>query len=174
VDVEADAVTLMSDWAAQWGVPAAALDDLRVRLCAATDFTPGERLSRSEAAVQAAARVAASTQGMRLFRNNVGAVHDTANGVHIRFGLANDSPSVNAVIKSGDLIGIQPRLIGQADVGSVIGQFVSFECKREGWRWTGTDREKAQVRWAALVTSLGGIAEFISHPDQVSHVRIHG
>jgi len=52
-------------------------------------------------------------------------------------------------------------------VGSVLGQFVSFEVKRAGWKYAGTDRERAQEAWAALVTSLGGLARFVSDPTAV-------
>jgi len=47
------------------------------------------------------------------------------------------------------LIGIKPG-----------GQFVSREVKRPGWRYTGTEREVAQLRWIEIVTALGGDAKF--------------
>lgn len=113
----------------------------------------------SEAAVQQQIRITASQRGWRLWRNNVGVLRDER-GVPVRYGLANESAAVNATIKSADLIGIRPVLITQDMVGTVIGQFVSVECKREGWHYTGTKREVAQQRWAEMVRALGGHACF--------------
>lgn len=116
-------------------------------------------MSASEAAQQALVRLEASRKGLVLWRNNVGVLVDER-GVPVRFGLANDSAAVNRSIKSADLVGIRPLLITPAHVGSVVGQFVSREVKAEGWRYTGTERERAQLRWAELVLSLGGDAAF--------------
>lgn len=157
----------LTDWAAAWGVPPAALADLQARLLV-LDYSPGpaDAAPRSEAAVQAATRVQASNVGMRVWRNNVGVLKDER-GVPVRFGLANDSPQVNERIKSGDLIGIRPRIITPQDVGQRIGQFVSWECKHGGWRYTGQGREGAQLNWIHLVQSLGGEARFINDEKQV-------
>lgn len=158
----------LSDWARTWAIPDAALADLQARLVALDyrEQRPQGPLT-SEAGVQAAARVEASRRGWRLWRNNVGAVNDTEAGVHIRFGLANDSSQVNRVLKSGDLIGIRPLVIQPGDVGRLVGQFVSFECKKPTWKWAGTERELAQRNWANLVNSLGGEARFINDPGQL-------
>jgi hypothetical protein len=126
----------------------------------AHDFVPPHVPGESEAAVQARVRVEASRKGMRLFRNNVGAFTDPDSGQFVRFGLANDSKQLNAVIKSGDLIGIRPRVVQPGDVGRLIGQLVSREVKRGGWRYTGSPREQAQLNWINLVNSLGGDAAF--------------
>src|SRR6185437_16266155 len=115
----------------------------------------------SEAAVQARVRLEAAKVGARLWRNNVGALLDSR-GVPVRYGLANDSPQLNRTVKSGDLIGWRPVLITAAHVGSTIAQFVSRECKREGWRYSGDDHERAQLRWAELVNSCGGDAQFVT------------
>ncbi len=104
--------------------------------------------------------------GIRLWRNNVGA-YKTESGF-IRFGLANDSAAINSVIKSADLIGIRPVVITPLHLGKTIGQFVSREVKAEGWSFTGTDRELAQERWAALVRSLGGDASIVAGPGSFS------
>lgn len=150
----------LQDWALQWGIPQAALRDLQARILA-LDYTPDPQAGVSEAAVQSRVRVAASRAGWRLFRNNVGVFTDPERNIHVRFGLANDSPQVNAVLKSADLIGIRPRIIQPQDVGTLIGQFVSRECKRADWKPSPTDeREKAQMNWALLVSSLGGDAGF--------------
>jgi hypothetical protein len=80
----------------------------------------------------------------------------------VRYGLANDSRAMNDRIKSSDLIGVQPVTIESRHVGTVIGRFVAREVKRPGWSYTATVREQAQLRFLALVASLGGSAAFTS------------
>lgn len=151
----------LQTWAARWGIPQAALDDLRVDLTRLADGGLETVAGESEAAVQTKVRIEASRAGVRLFRNNVGAGY-LQDGSFIRWGLANDSAQMNAIVKSGDLVGIRPRVIGFDDVGKTIGQFVSREVKHGGWKWAGTEREVAQASWANLVNSLGGDACFAS------------
>jgi hypothetical protein len=149
----------LSAWAIRWGIPMAALVELQ-QYMGLLDPAPEPQEGRSEAAVTNDVRLEASRQGMRLWRNNVGQLNDE-NGRPVRYGLANDSPQVNKVMKSADLIGIRPVLVTRAHEGQTIGQFVSIECKAEGWRYAGTPREEAQQNWATLVLSLGGDARFI-------------
>jgi len=113
----------------------------------------------SEASVVAARRLAASQRGARAWRNNVGAYVDER-GNHVRYGLANDSAQLNKRVKSSDLIGIEPVLITPDMVGATIGRFFAEECKRPGWRYTGTEREVAQLAFLRLVNALGGRGEF--------------
>ena len=120
----------------------------------------------SEAAVSVEVRLEASRLGIRLWRNNVGAGY-MQDGSFIRWGLANESAAMNRLIKSADLIGVRPILITPAMVGRTIGQFVSREAKRAGWKWSGTDREVAQLAWADLVNSLGGDAAFTTGPGSL-------
>lgn len=115
----------------------------------------------SEAAVQALVRLEAARKGVRLWRNNVGVLLDER-GVPVRYGLANDSKRLNAVCKSGDLIGWRPLLVTPQHLGSTIAQFVSRECKHAGWKWTGNDHELAQQRWIDFVMADGGDAAFCS------------
>lgn len=115
---------------------------------------------KNEADTQNIVRLAASAAGWRVWRNNVGVLIDSR-GVPLRYGLANDSPAVNHSIKSGDLVGIRPVLITADMVGRTIGQFVSLEVKRDGWKPNPNNQhEAAQRRWADLVNMLGGYAIF--------------
>ena len=101
----------------------------------------------NEATVQANLKLLASQEGWRLWRNNVGVMIDSR-GVPVRYGLANESPAVNMVIKSADLIGIKPG-----------GQFVSRECKASGWKFNPNNpRDVAQKRWMDLINMMGGDA----------------
>ena len=147
-------------WAARHGVSLQALAELQAvfGMQGGHDLPP-EVKGHSEAAVQAAVRLEAARKGVRLFRNNVGALVDSR-GVPVRYGLANDSKQVNEVMKSADLIGWRPVLISPQHVGLVLAQFVSRECKKPDWRYTGDDREPAQLAWAQLVTAGGGDAAF--------------
>lgn len=149
---------MLDQWAARWGISAEAVADLR-RLMGAVDTDSVGRPDTPEGVVQTAVRLEASRVGMRLWRNNVGAGR-LENGSFVRWGLCNDSEQMNRSIKSSDLVGIRPRLITADMVGHTIGQFVAREVKRGGWRYTGTDREAAQLRFIELVTSLGGDAAF--------------
>lgn len=146
------------EWAVKWRVPYAAVEDLRRSFGMETD--PAATVAgESEAAVQNRVRLEASRTGCRLWRNNVGATY-TDDGSFIRYGLVNDSQQMNSKIKSSDLVGIKPLLIKSMHVGSVIGVFVAREIKEGGWKYTGTDREAAQLKFLKLVASLGGDAAF--------------
>lgn len=113
----------------------------------------------NEGDVQNLVRLAASRLGVRMWRNNNGAGR-LENGSFVRWGLANDSSEMNRVVKSADLIGIRPVIITPEHIGMTIGQFVSREVKASNWIDRNTERERAQKRWADLVTSLGGDAAF--------------
>jgi len=111
-----------------------------------------------ESEVQASVLLSASKAGWRLFRNNVGVLLDSR-GIPVRYGLANTSKQLNKSLKSGDLIGIRPVVITPDMVGKTIGQFVSRECKRPGWKFNPNDeRDVAQRHWLELINSLGGDA----------------
>jgi len=147
-------------WAARHGVSFQAVQELASLFgMHGGHELPAEVKGTSEAAVQAAVRLEAARKGVRLFRNNVGALVDSR-GVPVRYGLANESKQVNEVMKSADLIGWRPLLIEPWHVGTVVAQFVSREVKAVGWHYTGADREPAQLAWAQLVTAGGGDAAF--------------
>jgi hypothetical protein len=149
----------LDNWASRHGVSQAALDELRAAFGCLPVFVP--QASGSEAAVQAQVRLEAARKGIKLWRNNVGVLLDSR-GVPVRYGLANDSKRLNESCKSGDLIGWRPVTITTQNVGTVIAQFVSRECKRPGWKWSGDAHERAQLKWAEAIVADGGDACFTS------------
>lgn len=154
-------MTILEQWAADWSVPTAALADLRARLSPPPSAPAAPTDPHSEAGVTSIVRLEASRAGVLLFRNNVGACL-AQDGRQLRYGLANDSAAMNKSLKSADWIGIRPVTIMPEHVGTTIGQFVSREIKRAGWKYAGTGREAAQMRWAELISSRGGDACFAS------------
>jgi len=151
-------------WAARHSVTHAALGELLQLLAAPPAPAVHPVADVSEAAVQAAVRLVAPRGGALLWRNNVG-VAVGADGVPIRFGLANDSKRLNEKVKSSDLIGVVPMRILPGHVGQTLGLFVAAECKRGAWRWTATSRETAQHRFMELVNAAGGVAGFVRGPE---------
>lgn len=138
----------------------------------------------SEAAVQVAVRLEYARRGYQLFRNNSGVMKRTTpvkitqamvgktldvalpDNAPIRFGLANDSPQVNARLKSSDLIGWDRVIITADMIGRPIARFTSFECKPPGWTLRpGDARGQAQQRWIDLVNEAGGEARFVTGVD---------
>lgn len=146
-------------WAQRWNIPQEALTELRYLFGTADLPTDNSYNAQSETDVSNLIKMEASRKGTRLFRNNVGAAH-TNDGRFFRFGLANETAQMNEVIKSGDLIGIKPIVITIHMVGQVVGQFISREIKRPGWKFRGTGREPAQLKWIELIQSFGGDACF--------------
>lgn len=151
-------------WAIRHHVSVEALAELAGILGAAA--IPKEAAGASESRVQSEVRLAAPALGMRLFRNNVGVLLNEA-GTPVRYGLANDSKQLNEKLKSSDLVGWRRLTITPAMVGRIVAQFVSFECKRAGWSYSGDAREEAQERWLALVAADGGYARFVTGPGDI-------
>lgn len=149
----------LNEWALRWGIPYAALEDLRRRMGAVNTEPKAAAFGLSETAVQTNIRLEASRCGARLWRNNVGGTY-TQEGTFLRYGLANDSKAMNKLIKSSDLIGLKPVRIKAEHVGHIIGQFVAREVKEQSWRFGGTERENAQLAYLQLVLSMGGDAAF--------------
>jgi hypothetical protein len=129
------------EWAARHRIPPAAIVEL-AQLLGATD--PVTIAGHGEAHVQSSVRLEAPSKGVRLWRNNVGVLLDKT-GRPVRYGLANESPKLNARLKSSDLIGWRRVVVTAADAGRTIAQFVARECK---------------LRWIELVASEGGDAKF--------------
>jgi len=150
-------------WAARWGLSLECLRDLQTTL---GTYTPpldpvGPAAGKSESWVQSVVRIEASQKGVKLFRNNVGALKDER-GRLVRYGLGNDSAAMNEVLKSADLVGFRPVVILPQHVGHTLAQFVSREVKAPGWQYTGAGREPAQLAWANLVNANGGDASFVT------------
>jgi hypothetical protein len=110
----------------------------------------------SELDVQNTIRVEGAKVGLRLWRNNSGALTDVE-GRLVRFGLGNDSPKTNKTFKSSDLIGVQEG----------TGRFVAIECKAKGWKYHGTNREVAQLNYINCIKRSGGLACFAASWDDV-------
>lgn len=167
-------MSLLDEWARTWGVGMDALLDLRLRMGVAGNrampVVEPEGKPGSEVRQQSLIRIDAGKCGVWLTRNNVGALIDER-GVPVRYGLANETKVQNEQTKSADLIGIRSILIGPQHVGTVIGQFVSVECKHETWTYKGDKHESAQLNWANFVISKGGFACFATGPGTFNQQR---
>lgn len=153
----------LDQWIIRWGIPAAAARELQGVL-AAHDHAPppaDPATLASEARTQSYVRLDAAQHGVWLTRNNVGAYEDPKSGRWVRYGLANESKQQNQAIKSADLIGFRRRVIIVTDIGKTIAQFVSRECKAEGWKPRPNDKhEIAQRHWRDFINANGGDAAF--------------
>jgi hypothetical protein len=115
-----------------------------------------------ETPVQQRAQLVCAQHNVLSQRNNVGAMQDGTGRV-VRFGLLNESSKQNAIIKSSDLICIQPVLITQAMVGQTIGVYVALETKHSDWHLTPGDAHvQAQAAYHHLVRQHGGRAGFVT------------
>lgn len=152
---------ILRDWAEVWGISQIAINDLRASLILPVSAQPS-RIVESESSVQSLIRLEGALKNVKLWRNNVGVLTNPETGQPVRYGLANDSKALSEVLKSSDLIGWRPVRIEQHHVGSLIAQFVARECKRPDWKYSGTEREQAQMRWLTIITADGGDAGFAS------------
>lgn len=109
----------------------------------------------------------AARSGRWLLRNNSGAFKDDT-GRQVRFGLGNTSKKFNRVMKSLDLVGIEPVVITADMVGQTIGRFYARECKAPDWKYTGTDREVAQKKFIDKVNEMGGNAAFTNGTSETN------
>lgn len=145
-------------WAIKWDISLEAIEDLQKEI-GTINTTVVAQDGESESAIQARIRLEGSGKGILLMRNNVGVLKNK-DGIPVRYGLANDSAAINKKIKSSDLIGINPILIKQHHVGSILGQFISREVKSEKWRYSGNENEMAQLKFMEIIISHGGDAAF--------------
>ena len=107
----------------------------------------------SEAAIQQDIRLAlGQTPGLRVFRNNVGAIKDRNNRL-VRYGLCTGS---------ADLIGWQSVVITPAMVGQRFARFLSVEVKTPAGRVS-----PEQETWRQAVHKAGGIAVVARSVDDV-------
>lgn len=152
---------ILDTWAKKWNCPQDALDDLKEMIGVyRNDINMRIPADDNEATIQAAARIKAAESGRIMWRNNSGALYDKY-GRLVRYGLANDSGEVNKKTKSSDLIGITPIRIGIDHIGQTLGMFTAWECKKAGWQYKGTSREKAQLNFLNIVIAHGGEGRFI-------------
>lgn len=148
----------ITHWAQRHNVSPVALRELTEILCPYI-HTPDAEGYDNEAQVQAQIRKASPFAKAWLGRNNRGAMEK--DGRWIRFGLANDSDRIDKVFKSGDLIGITPRLVMPEHIGQVWGLFTNVEVKEPGWKFTSGDKRAiAQLAFNNHVIKYGGIAGF--------------
>ena len=158
-------MTPLAQWARRWQVNPQCLAELLQAMGAGAPSDALNGPAKSEAAVQQQVQLRAASRGARLWRNNVGACEDTT-GRMIRYGLANQTAQINKVFKSSDLIGITPVVINPLHVGQTMGVFTAVECKAPGWKYRDSDeRAVAQLAFINFVVSRGGIARFVSNPE---------
>jgi len=164
----------LADWQARWGhhVPAQALTELTAMLSPRHTIALPPQPHHSEAACAAQVRLAAGRAGVRLWRNNNGGRTDQT-GRSIRFGLGNESPALNKVWKSSDLIGILPVVVQPSHVGQTLGVFIAVETKKSGWRLTpGDKRGQAQAAFLKSVKAFGGVAGFCCTADDFAKLIV--
>lgn len=114
---------------------------------------------KSEDEVDQLVQLEAAKHNILLMRNNSGALKD-ADGRVVRYGLGNISKEHNEKFKSSDRITIVPIVITPEMVGKTIGVFGAVEMKKEGWKYTGKDRELGQKNFLDYINARGGIAFF--------------
>jgi len=134
--------------------------------------SPAPTGGQSEAAGAAQIRLASGRAGVPLWRNNQGGCTDQT-GRLVRFGLGNESPSLNARWKSSDLIGILPVLVQPSHVGRTLGVFLAVETKKPGWHLTpGDKRGQAQAAFLQSVRAFGGVGGFCCGPDDFAKLLL--
>lgn len=124
-------------------------------------------MNDSEAHAQSMVRLAAPDFGYRLWRNNNGVLPNPETKRPVRFGLGNESKTLNDELKSSDLVGWKRTLITPDMVGYIIARAVSVEMKPPGWKYRGDAHERAQKAWLDLLISDGGIGLFATGPEDL-------
>ena len=100
----------------------------------------------------------AQRHGAVAWRNNSGAAL-TREGRPVRYGLGNTSPALNEKWKSSDYIGMMPD-----------GRLLAMELKPAGWTFRGTPHERAQAAFLEDVRRRGGVAGFVTCPEDVARL----
>jgi len=153
----------LHQWAIKHGIPAAAVFELQNILGETVPVLPEYQLqhgAKSEAFVQSLVKLRASQEGVKVTRNNVGALIPQGSKKPVRFGLFNESEQINELVKSSDLIGWRPVVITPEHVGTRIAQFWARECKEPAWIPGTDEREVAQGAFINMVNRDGGDAAF--------------
>ena len=152
----------LHEWAVRNGISMQAFRDLQQTLGLFTpplpDQHPGQ--GKSEAWASSMMLLEASRNGVRMFRNNSGALKDK-DGRLVRFGLGNTSRDVNDVFKSPDYLGWRPVIIQPQHVGYRFGLTTLREMKAPGWQFNPDDaHEQAQWQFLAMAAADGCDAAF--------------
>lgn len=126
-------------------------------------YIPDQHLGgkKLEDEVDQLVQLEAAKSQILLMRNNSGALKDK-DGRVVRFGLNNISDKQNAEFKSSDRIAIMPVTITPEMVGKTVGIFMAVEMKKEGWKFTGKDREVGQQNFIDYINLRGGCAMFVT------------
>lgn len=115
---------------------------------------------KNESTVQDEIRLDSSQYG-GLLRNNSGVYNpDDPPTSWTRWGLGNDSKKINEVRKSSDLIGCTAVVITPEMIGHTVAVLTVVEVKKQGWRYSATKKNRAQLNFINWVRSNGGVGCF--------------
>ncbi len=139
-------------------------------------------MQKTEASVLKRVMLASAQLGMTLWRNNVGKAYMGTKLPFVRATLHHENGertmiyAPDAVIisaprfvdfglckGSADLIGVEPHVVTQADVGRTLGVFVALECKRDA-RSTATAQ---QQNFVEFIRRCGGVAAVVHDPSDI-------
>jgi hypothetical protein len=131
-------------------------------------------MATPEAKASQEVKLRASDWGIKLHRNNSGALPNPDTGIPVRFGLGNISKAHNKVNKSSDEIGWTPVLITPEMVGKKIAVFTAFENKTPSFKvkseYREGSKEAAQLKFINIVCWAGGIAGFTRNAEDVDAI----
>ena len=131
-------------------------------------------MATPEARASQDVKLRASQHGMKMYRNNSGALKCPKTGRLIRFGLGNTTKKLNMKRKSSDEIGYKTIVITTEMVGKKVGVFSAIEIKKLGFVhrevYPEGSREKPQKEFMDRVIEAGGIAGFASCPEDVDRL----
>lgn len=151
-------------WQAKYAIPQAAIQELCGMFYHAPE-QPWTLPEASESRAQAEIRLAAPPLGTTLMRNNKGACKDET-GRLIRYGLGHESPKLDAVWKSSDLVGVTPVYITPAHLNRTLGIATFVEVKKPGWTKPTDDHETAQGLFLSDMARYGALSMFATSAEQ--------